>query len=80
MAELISLKEYSIDSKIALLKELGYSVNGRNIICENGSVVKDRYIDTPVKIENMLILPGSTIILDDNEISIISYFEEFGDL
>src|SRR3989339_25780 len=42
--------------------------------------VMDRYVDIPVKVENMVILPGSTIILDDNILSLSCYMEEFPDV
>ena len=78
--ELISLKNISKESKISLLKELGYNSDGEFVLNSQGERVLDRYIEIEVKIDNMVILPGSTIILDDNELSISSYLEEFGDV
>ncbi len=78
--ELISLKNISPESKILLLKELGYNSDGEFVLDLEGNRVLDRYLEIPVKIENMVILPGSEIILDDNELSISRYFEEFGDV
>ncbi len=78
--ELISLKEISIESKKKLLKELGYSSDGDFITDSEGRKVIDKYIDIPVNINNMVILPGSTIILDDNEISLSKYIEDHGDV
>jgi hypothetical protein len=80
MMQLISLKELSSTSKILLLKELGYNSDGEFIFDKEGKKILDRYLDIPVKIENMIILPGSEIILDDNELSVSSYLEEFGDV
>ena len=40
----------------------------------------DKYIDQPVKINNMVILEGSTLILDNNPLSIASYLEEHPDV
>lgn len=77
--ETISLKKISLGSKILLLKQLGYDYNGEFIL-KDGKRVLDRYLEIPIKIDNMVILPGSTIILDDNELSISSYLEEFGDV
>lgn len=77
--ETISLKKISLVSKILLLKQLGYDYNGEFIL-KDGKRVLDRYLEIPIKIDNMVILPGSTIILDDNELSISSYLEEFGDV
>jgi len=78
--ELISLKNISIDSKIQLLKEIGYDSDGEFVIDSKGKKVLDKYIEIPIKIENMVIFPGSTIILDNNELSISKYIEEFGDV
>ena len=78
--ELISLKNVSLNSKIMLLKGLGYNSNGEFVLDLEGKKVIDRYLDIPIKIDNMVILPGSAILLDDNELSIASYLEEFGDV
>ena len=77
--ELVSLKNVSLASKIELLKQLGYDSDG-GFIFQNGIKVVDKYIEMPVRLDNMVILPGSTIILDDDELSISSYVEEFGDV
>ena len=78
--ELISLKNVSLNSKLLLLKELGYGTDGEFVLDLGGKKVIDRYLDIPIKIDNMVILPGSAILLDDNELSIASYLEEFGDV
>ncbi len=77
--ELISLKEMPKESKIFLLKELGFNSDGEYVLDSNGEKVIDKYVDIPVKIENMVIFPGSTLILDDNELSVLKYMEEFED-
>lgn len=77
--ELIHLKDMSLNSKRILLKELGYHHDGEFVLDDKGNKIPDRYLEIPVKIENMVILPGSEIILDDNELSISAYLEEFGD-
>ncbi len=79
MAELISIKDISFKDKLILLKEFGYSSDGVFVTDKNGVQVHDKYIEEPVRIDNMLIFPGSTIILDDNPLSIASYLEEFPD-
>lgn len=78
--EKISLKDISSESKILLLKELGYKSDGEFVLASNGDKVLDRYLEIPIRIDNMVILPGSEIILDNNELSISKYFEEFGDV
>ena len=79
VVELISLKDVSSDSKILLLKELGYQSDGVFILDKEGKKVVDKYLDIPVKLDNMVILPGSEVILEDNEFSIASYLEEYGE-
>jgi len=78
--ELISLKGVSINSKIKLLKELGYGSDGEYVLNSNGDKILDKYLEIPIKIEKMLILLGSTIIIDNNEFSLSKYIEEFGDV
>ncbi len=80
MTELISLKDMPKELKIELLKELDYDSDGVFVLERNGEKYLDKYIETPVKLDNMLIFPGSTIILDNNPLSISSYLEEFGDV
>ena len=77
--ELISLKQISENSKILLLKELGYSSDGEFVLDSKGNKLLDRYLEIPIKINNMVILPGSEIVLDDNELSLSKYLEEFPD-
>jgi len=77
--ELISIKDVSLNVKLIILKELGYSSDGEFVIDSQGKRVIDKYVNIPVRIENMVILPGSEIILDDNELSISSYLEEYGE-
>ncbi len=78
--EFFSLKNISIKSKIALLKALDYKSDGVFVLNKDKSKVIDRYTKEPVKINNMAILPGSTIIIDDNPVSIASYLEKYGDV
>lgn len=78
--ELVSLKNISLNSKTRLLQELGYNSDGKFVLDAQGNKVLDKYIDIPVEVENMVIIPGSTIILDNNELSISKYLEEAGDV
>lgn len=78
--ELISLKQVSRESKVLLLKELGYGSDGRFVLDGSGNRVLDRYLEIPVEVDNMAILPGSVIVLDNNELSISKFIEEFGDV
>lgn len=80
MTELISIKHLSKDTKIELLKGLGYGSDGTFVLDDKGEKHLDRYINEPIKIDHMIILPGSAIVLDDNPISIASYFEDYPDV
>lgn len=66
--------------KILLLRELGFDSDGTYVVDSKGNKVLDRYTDEPVRVDNMAIFPGSTIILDNNPLSISSFLEEFGDV
>ena len=74
--EFVSLKEMPKEAKIAILRELGYGCDGKYVTDSTGSRVRDIYVDIDVELSNMLILPGSTIILDNNPLSIAAYLEE----
>ncbi|MFA7133722.1 MAG: hypothetical protein WC122_01960 [archaeon] len=75
--ERFSLKDLSIQNRISLLRELGYDSDGKFVLDSQGKHVKDKYIGIDVMLENMLILPGSTLVLDNNPISISEYIEEY---
>ena len=78
--EIMSLKKLSIPDRILLLKELGHGSDGIYVLDKNGKFLIDEYINQPVKINNMLILEGSTLILDNNPLSIASYLEDHPDV
>lgn len=78
--ETLSLKDVSKETKIMLLRELGYDSDGIFVFKSNGEKLKDEYIDDAIKVDNMLILPGSCLILDNNPLSIASYFEDYGEI
>jgi len=76
MLEKISIKEMNTDQRVMLLKELGYDSDGTFIYNKKGEQVIDPYINQPVRLNNMVILPGSVVILDNNPLSIVSYLED----
>ena len=78
--ETVLLKNVDLNSKIALLNELGFDSDGEYVLNLDGTKVLDRYIDIPIKVENMFILPGSVVVLDDNILSLSHYMEEFPDV
>jgi hypothetical protein len=78
--ELILMKDLPDEVKQAILKELGYGSKGIFVVNKDGEQVLDRYTREPVRLDNMLILPGSEVIIDNNPLSIACYFEEYGDV
>ncbi|MCS4537722.1 MAG: hypothetical protein HYY67_02530 [Thaumarchaeota archaeon] len=78
--QLVSMKDMPENLKLLLLKELGLDIDKNRYITKDGSQVLDKYIDQPVKLENMVLFPGSTLVLDDNPLSIASYIEEYGEV
>jgi len=77
MTEVVSIKDAPKEFKEQLLKELGYNSDGKYVLDKNNKKILDRYDNKPVEIDNMAILPGSTIILNDNPLNIIRYLDEF---
>ena len=76
----ISIHEMPVDAKLMLLKELDYGSDGEYVLDKAGEYVLDKYLEIPIRLDNMMILPGSTIILDNNELSLSAYMEEYGDV
>ena len=76
--ETISLKQFSNEEKLLLLKELGFQTDGKFVLDKRGDVIKDKYIGVAIRLDNMLIFPGSAIVLDNNELSITLYLKEYG--
>ena len=60
------------------MRGLGYDSDGKYVL-KDGRPVVDEAVDEKVTLDNMLILPGSTVVIVDDPLSIASYFEEHGD-
>lgn len=80
LLEILSIKDMPFDCKLLLLQELGFSSDGTFVLDNKGERLIDIYTKEPVQVSNMAILPGSTIIVDDNPLSIASYLEEHSDV
>jgi len=80
LTEILSIRDMPLDCKILLVQELGYRSDGVFVLEKNGDRLLDRYTKEPVQLANMAILPGSTVIIDDNPLSIASFLEEYGDV
>ncbi len=73
-----SIKGMPFEARVQLLKYLGYdSDEDGYVIDPSRARVVDKYVDVEVRVDNMIIAPGSTIILDDNPLSIAGYLDEF---
>ncbi len=71
-------KDFSKEEKILLLRELGYDSDGVFVL--NGKERhKDKYTGEDIKINNMIIYPGSLTIVNNDEISVANLLEEYGD-
>ncbi len=78
--ELLTIKTAPKEFRLELLKSLGYGVDVEGVyVTKDGEQVIDKYIDKPVRFDNMAIFPGSTIVIDDNPLSVAAYFEEYGE-
>ena len=73
----MSLRDWTIEDRMMLLNELGFGSDGVYVLDKSGQRVVDKYIAEPIKLSNMAIFFYPVItILDDNPLSIVSYFEE----
>ncbi|MGC8726351.1 MAG: hypothetical protein ACP5RS_07270 [Thermoplasmata archaeon] len=77
--EFVSLNNVGKKTKIAILKELGYDSDGTFVLDKDGNKVLDKYTGDEIKLDNMAILPGSTIVLNEESGSVLKYLEEYGD-
>jgi hypothetical protein len=77
----VSLKGSPLEFRLALLKELGMQLHadGVHVVTEDGKKVLDPYVDEWVRVDRMMILPGSVMVLDDNLVSVTCYMAEHGD-
>jgi len=77
--EFVSLEKLPKEQKIKLLRALGYDSDGQFVLDSSGNRVRDKYTDDEVTLTNMLLFPGSTVVLDNNPLSIAEYLEEHPD-
>ena len=80
MTDLVDIKKIPKKAKIMILEKLGFGSDGIFVLDKNGEKHLDKYTKEKIKLDNMFIYPGSTIILDNNPVSISSFFEEYGDV
>jgi|SRR5208283_4972022 len=79
---IVSLREAPKAFKVALLKELGYGVDGNRILTPTGEKYLDPASGVAVSVDNMIILPGESppIVLDDSPMSLAWYVGKYGDI
>lgn len=80
MTELYSIKGAPTEFKVALLRELGFESDGSKVFDSAGQPVKDPYLGVEITLDRMVLMPGSTIILDDNPASIAAYLVDNPDV
>ncbi len=79
MVELVSIKNMPYELKVEILKALGFDSDG-TYVTKGGNRYDDKYTGDPIKVDNMVILPGSTVVLDDNLLSVSSFLEDYGNV
>ncbi len=77
--ELVSFEKMPKELKIRILDRLGYGVSGDFVVYKDQKRVKDKYIGIDVSVNNVLVFPGSTIVMDNNPLSIAAYLDEHND-
>jgi hypothetical protein len=81
--EIVSLKEVSQEQKVRLLDELGYGLDADGIhVVHKGTADRaiDPYAKLEIRMDHMMVLPGSALLIDDNEFSLMAYLEDKGDI
>lgn len=77
--ELVALDDFSLEHRILLLKSLGYSTKDGWVVDRDGGRYKDPCTGQPVSLDNMMIMPGSTVILDANDTSMNWYLANYAE-
>jgi hypothetical protein len=77
--EVVELRTMTRHDKALLVKELGYASDGTKVLRADQTPYLDPYTNDPVTLDNMAILPGSIVILDNNPVSLACYIAEHED-
>ncbi|MCI4343478.1 MAG: hypothetical protein L3J92_05120 [Thermoplasmata archaeon] len=81
--DVVSLQGLPTEFKVALLDKLGYTLDSDRVHVlhkDTRERVQDPYAKLEIRVDHMMVLPGSAILIDDNEFSLISYLEDKGDI
>jgi len=77
--EVVKWADIPREVQVEIIRELGYAVEDNRILDATRAPVLDKYTKAQVRLDNLLIVWGSTLLLDNNYVSIASYFEEYGE-
>jgi hypothetical protein len=77
--EELQISDWTLNEKKILLQKLGYDTDGVFVV-KDGKRFQDAYLKQDISINNMLILPGSTVVIDNNPLSIAYYLQDHGEL
>jgi|HubBroStandDraft_1064217.scaffolds.fasta_scaffold50575_1 hypothetical protein len=79
--EIVSLKDTPVEFRIGIAHELGFDVAEDGVhLMKNGERAIDPYAMVPLRLDNLAVLPGSVMLLDNNPVSIACYLEDHGDV
>ena len=79
--QVVNLREAPPEFRLELVRELGYSVaeDGVHLI-KDRKQASDPYTNVPLRIDNLAVLPGSVVLLDNDPVGIALYLEEHGEV
>lgn len=73
-----TLDDLDDEEKIQLLELLGEGYGCRDgKVTQNGAVYKDPYSKRPVTLGELAIMPGSTVVIGNNPVSIAGYVADY---
>lgn len=73
----VSLQSMPLEARQKLLAKLDLRIDGDFVIsARDGSVHRDVYTGAPIRADNMLVVPGSVLVLDNSDVSIACYLED----
>lgn len=77
--ENIGLEDLPEEVLIGVLEELGYTVHDGLVFGPDNTPHIDPYVGVQVELSSVMILPGSTVVLDANPVSAAGYIQDYGD-
>ncbi len=74
-----SFSALDAESKLRVLESIGYGTDG-TFVTRHGKPYRDQYTHQPIRLTEVIVLPGSTVVLSDNPISLAMYLEDHPDV